>query len=512
MTQFLFVTLLPTLGSPTYSAEVTVIATVASYEFALPGPTATLGAVSVDVEYQVRLEAKYVVVGTEMLREFGIRPGMEVRDSMVSPIFGGFPANAREDEEFWDIALRYAGEFSGFRTAMSTGYQQMLDGTETVAFKVNPAELRQDGWTNYRLEAESRDYFGALSLDRVTRVGWEPEVRETLATTEVPLGRFYYPLQWSYDYAPDPDPRAVQQLGGLTFTDEYTSKLGRSDLWLPRLGLRYDVRSADPVSATQYVRDMGRSLGESEVNRLVGASGLGLPKIYGMLQSAGARGDDMNRLRFQCAPEGLGDIDCGSGFDAPIGTMWIPSQPGYQAMMNYTPLQFRFDPSLSEGGVLLSVEMQTHCLSMSKKEPDSGVVYFPYAPSDTMLPALGRLANASRFRGPWDQARTWIYTDKASMEEINKRLFPPVSVSQYVNGLWDVVRLGGFNEQDLRNRTIFAPNLLLCVTSRDEAASWLVAHLSSAFARETGAWLSRAPAELVNLKPEMMRTRSTPAA
>lgn len=298
---------------------------------------------------------------------------------------------------------------------------------------------------------------------------------------------------------PDPDTGAVPRLGGLTFTDEYAGKLGRPDIWLPRLGLRYDVRNGDPVSAAQYVRDVGRSLGENEVNRLVGASGLELPQVYGMLQSAGARGDDMNRLRFPGDPEGLGDIDCGSEFDAPIGTMWVPSQPGYQTMMNFTPLQFRFEPSLSEGGVVLTAEMQTHCLSMSKKEPDAGVAYFPYAPSDTMLPALGRIANASRFRGPWDQARTWIYTDKASMEEINKRLFPPVSASQYVNGLWDVVRLGGFGERELKNRTIFTPNLLLCVTSRDEAVAWLVAHLSSNFARETGAWLSRAPAELMNL-------------
>lgn len=489
-----------TLSAPAvHSTGVVLTATVAHYEFALPGLTPAHAALPVDVEYQVKLEVKFATVNTETLRDFGIRPGMEVRDFSVAPTFAGFPANVEEDEEFWDAALRYAGEFGSFRTTMNSGFQQTLDGMATVTFKSDPQELRQGGWTNYRLEAETRDYFGALTLDRITRVEWQPEVRETIGTTEVPFGRFHVPLQLTYDYVPDPDPGAVQRLGGLTFTDEYAGKLGRPDIWFPRLGLRYDVRSGDPVNATQYVRDVGRSLGENEVNRLVGASGLELPRVYGMLQSAGARGDDMNRLRFPGDPEGLGDINCGSAFDAPIGTTWVPSQPGYQTMMNFTPLQFRFEPSLSEGGVVLTAEMQTHCLSMSKKEPDAGVAYFPYAPSDTMLPALGRVANASRFRGPWDQARTWIYTDKASMEEINKRLFPPVSVSQYVNGLWDVVRLGGFGERDLKNRTIFTPSLLLCVTSRDEAVSWLVAHLSSNFARDTGGWLSRAPAEMTNL-------------
>ena len=46
----------------------------------------------------------------------------------VSPTFAGFTVSAAwGEDDFWDTALRYAGEFSGFRLAAGIGYKQQND-------------------------------------------------------------------------------------------------------------------------------------------------------------------------------------------------------------------------------------------------------------------------------------------------------------------------------------------------------------------------------------------------
>lgn len=50
----------------------------------------------------------------------------------VSPTFWGFNASwSWGEDDFWDAALRYAGEFSSFRVAAGVGYQQWTDGDAT---------------------------------------------------------------------------------------------------------------------------------------------------------------------------------------------------------------------------------------------------------------------------------------------------------------------------------------------------------------------------------------------
>ena len=48
-----------------------------------------------------------------------------------TPVFGGFMASASwGEDDFWEIALRYAGEIAGFKLAFGAGYTEMT--TETV--------------------------------------------------------------------------------------------------------------------------------------------------------------------------------------------------------------------------------------------------------------------------------------------------------------------------------------------------------------------------------------------
>jgi predicted porin len=49
-----------------------------------------------------------------------------------TPAFGGFTASASWGaDDFWEVALRYAGEFAGFKIAFGVGYTEMNDETTT---------------------------------------------------------------------------------------------------------------------------------------------------------------------------------------------------------------------------------------------------------------------------------------------------------------------------------------------------------------------------------------------
>lgn len=49
-----------------------------------------------------------------------------------TPTFAGFTASASwGEDDYWDVALRYAGEFGGFKVAAGIGYFEITDGPQT---------------------------------------------------------------------------------------------------------------------------------------------------------------------------------------------------------------------------------------------------------------------------------------------------------------------------------------------------------------------------------------------
>jgi hypothetical protein len=65
--------------------------------------------------------------------------------SYSTPTFGGFSAKAAwGEDDLWDVALRYAGEFSGFRLAAGLGYVHNSSGLGDVSEEFNAAGLAQD--------------------------------------------------------------------------------------------------------------------------------------------------------------------------------------------------------------------------------------------------------------------------------------------------------------------------------------------------------------------------------
>ena len=59
-----------------------------------------------------------------------------------SPTFAGFSVSASwGEDDFWDVAARYAGEFNGFKVALATAYSESSDNNSNV---IGPHHLRAD--------------------------------------------------------------------------------------------------------------------------------------------------------------------------------------------------------------------------------------------------------------------------------------------------------------------------------------------------------------------------------
>ena len=79
----------------------------------------------------------------------------------VSPEFAGFTASAAwGEDDYWDVALNYAGEFNGFEIEAGVGYGEITDGVQTntvCAFSVgtNGVSCRQFGGSVSAIHKES---------------------------------------------------------------------------------------------------------------------------------------------------------------------------------------------------------------------------------------------------------------------------------------------------------------------------------------------------------------------
>jgi hypothetical protein len=205
---------------------------------------------------------------------------------------------------------------------------------------------------------------------------------------------------------------------------------------------------------------------------------------------------DMNRCEVQ--------IENGTGTDVevtiPVGTVFQSQDKSVQDMasvvttrgMLYAGQTKTFyvstRPELVQTTALFPVRWA--CLNMAKKEPSPSTRYTMRSPQDDVMIRLGAITDQARVRGPHDQARMWIYTDKAPIDEVNKRMLPGVSEGRYTSLLWDASKAGvDFSANDYRR--CLEPKLLSGVALDDLAAAWLVSALAetkpSDLARYVGA-------------------------
>jgi hypothetical protein len=388
---------------------------------------------------------------------------------------------------------------------------EFFDTTESWYY---PNEnLRDDSWKRIRVNFEYKDLFADTKIfSETTMEGHQPE-RTLIGESSIYLATYQVP-RIEEEFLQDlgnfggMDSNYYNLTGGVKFTSEYADKLGTNSLWLPRPN--FDLKTGidwtkQPLSNPgQYMQDSIRSFGQNWVQDWISRSGLPLNQIQNFMQGAAGSGTDMNNLNFPGNPSALGDARCGSEMYMGPGTLWYPDKPGYQSVSNITPFQYKFP---TPGTALVPAQMRTHCVNMALKEPGEGVRYYPYSSPDHIWNRLATMSGQAMIRGPWDQARTWIYTDKASMNDINERVMLGVSPSQYVNGLYDVASLGGLRPKDYSSKTLFDPRLLASYGAKENAFDWFSSTAPLTSWNQFDSYLKSKPNEIMtmfspNAKPE----------
>jgi len=180
-------------------------------------------------------------------------------------------------------------------------------------------------------------------------------------------------------------------------------------------------------------------------------------------------GIDVNRV--QADVENTGDQSI--PYVIQPGTILIPNNPRVQKMMIVLRLRMLLAPHSTTRRQARAV-----CLEMPKEEPWGSTVFSAGAPADGPLQKLADLTARAGFVGDHDQARIWIFTDKASLQKINDRVLPPLQPYEYLSALYDLETKAGVDLSASGYRDLLNPSLLQGVPATDPAAQWLNEKLS----------------------------------
>lgn len=214
---------------------------------------------------------------------------------------------------------------------------------------------------------------------------------------------------------------------------------------------------------------------------------------------------DMNRCQVE--------IENGTGTDVevtiPIGTYFEAVNPADQDMSSVTltrgmlyagekkTFYVSLRPELAQTTAQFPVRWA--CLNIAKKEPTPASRYRMRSPQDDVLIRMGVLTEKSPIRGPHDQARVWIYTDKAPIDEVNKRMAPGVTEGRYSTLLWEAVTKAGADVSPREYHRCLEPKLLAGIPLNDEATGWLVSTLAEFKARDLARYVDGSARTLVGL-------------
>lgn len=364
----------------------------------------------------------------------------------------------------------------------------------TAKVKIDPLQGLEPGGITLRgyghAEIDSK-----LNLELKAKYEWKGEfVYESLGEVTKDLGSWYTPMQQPVTerFFPDgePGPDRLSELGGLTAYDPQGMP---HHFQLPSAG----ESPAKSRTASQYMGDVARQNGLQWTTQTLGTLGYDMKRAESLLSQMTPRGDSMNALDF---PEV--ENPCAADFEAPPGTIWIPSDPSYQTMMTSVRYGYRHQFSLSASLAASLIQqvrsMRTLCMNMNLKEPAKGVSYFPYRATDPVVPMLARITDASRFRGAWDQARIWIYMDRATLDQLSEKLVGGMSISGYLMALGDVARVGGLDDKALAGG-LFDPALLAGAMAPEWHRDWLWSLAERSHGKTTREYLSRGAPELARL-------------
>ncbi|MBL8067758.1 MAG: Plug domain-containing protein [Armatimonadetes bacterium] len=393
----------------------------------------------------------------------------------------------------------YGGSASGavLNLAIRDTYSAVPRGTNMFKpISVDPLQFAQQGGWNRQEYSFNKE---KLSLDYKISASYSyggKSYQDYVDKGSIGLGQIWMPVgePTMSSFVPDGKPNKDLQhgLGGIWVQPQNT-ELG-FQAFFPPLTLGQITSGKTPQG---YVTDVEKANGEMVVKSMQ-KLGYSFPQMIAALQTLAPEGTDMNRLNF---PSLDGD-PCDYDLDCPPGTIWYPSNPAYQAMMTgvrYSRLTFaEVFAGIGRGGQDPRA-MRVLCMNMEKKEPAAGVKYYPYRPKDPVISSLANLMDQANFRGPWDQARLWIYTDKATYEQVNERLVNGVGQSAYLMALADVAFAGGLDDKMLKDPKYVKPEFMIGSGAPSYARTWLMETLDAFHPKKAGEWLKGNAATMLQL-------------
>lgn len=370
---------------------------------------------------------------------------------------------------------------------------------------INPNDnVQPGGWTTnkYAHEEAYVDCFYQViaNYDDGTKA-----VDEIVLNSSITVATMWYPKRLYYEthFAPDgtPDKQYQEEIGGITVEPKDVGVNVQMTLpeysWVPTIrgsyaGGGYESDPPKVVSQTPqgYINDLTKENGKSLIDTM-GGMGYSVPEMIDALNKLAPEGEDMNRLNF---PQDGGT--CNFDFDAPPGTMWIPSDKRYQSMMtgarfNFQTMGFSLMAVIGRTPQQNANSMRVLCMNIDKLEPAKGIKYLPYRPADPVFATLAKNMDDSRFRGPWDQARLWIYTDKATIERVNEKLVGGLSNAGYLMALADVDWAGGLDERMLKDASYIKPEFMMGAGAPAYATNFLMNSLDAYHGKKAGDWLKK---------------------
>ncbi|MBS1721625.1 MAG: hypothetical protein JSS66_01320 [Armatimonadetes bacterium] len=143
-----------------------------------------------------------------------------------------------------------------------------------------------------------------------------------------------------------------------------------------------------------------------------------------------------------------------------------------------------------------SVTARAACLNMRKHEPKAGLAYRIALPSDPGIVPLAKMVEQEHFKGPWDQVRFWILTDRASKEEMGRILLPRPTYGMMLRGLYEVhtATMTDLGAAEFKN--CFEPSAAIGASASTEATDWFVDEWASKDPKVLAGWLTKNTAEL----------------
>lgn len=190
------------------------------------------------------------------------------------------------------------------------------------------------------------------------------------------------------------------------------------------------------------------------------------------------------------------------------GTIAVPKDDSYQIMVmmadaellipaSSTALLALRGPTVMTGeGVL---KARAACTEITKRQPTERTEFTLQPSNDDHLAAICQKTNKSRIRLGKEQARVWIYKDKATIDEINKVLVPGVTPGMYLDALRDVENVGSVDVATNEFKRCFEPKLLLGVTASAEATDWFVDRMAQTNPKALATFLEKSKAELATM-------------